>query len=143
MATFQHCLARAATTSLPSMNRRSHLRREAAVAVQLMTTLLAVDPVQQSSMAECIVPSRVWTVIATAALDVRRQILVSKIAVRLGPGCIHAPNIVVVRIDGLKSRSDAEALLLGDDRKDTFPATIGRVWDGVIPGVEFTCILGA
>jgi hypothetical protein len=94
-------------------------------------------------MAECIVPSRVWTIIATAALDVRSQILVDKIAVRLSPGCIHAPNIVVVRIDGLKSRSDAEALLLGDNRKDTLPAPIGRVWDRVIPSVELACILGA
>jgi hypothetical protein len=94
-------------------------------------------------MAECIVPSRVWTIIATTALDVRSQVLVNKIAVRLGPGCIHAPNIVVVRIDGLKSRSDAEALLLGDDRKDTLPASIGRVWNGVIPSVELACILGA
>jgi hypothetical protein len=125
------------------MSRQSHLRRKAAAAIQLSTPLLAVDPVQQSSMAECIVPSRVWTVIATAALDVRSQILVNKIAVRLSPGCIYTLNIIVVRIDGLKSWSDAEALLLGDYRKDTLPAPIGRVWDGVITSVEFACILGA
>jgi hypothetical protein len=94
-------------------------------------------------MAECIVPSRVWAIIATAALDVRGQVLVNKIAVHLGPGCINAPNIVVVRIDGLKSWSDAKALFLRNDRKDTFPATIGLVRDGVVPSVEFACILGA
>lgn len=111
--------------------------------MQALTPLLARDPVQQSSMAKCIEPPRIWTIIATAALDVRGEVLVNKIAVRLCPGCIHAPNIIVVRKDGLKSWSDTESLLLGDDRKNTFPATIGHIWDRVIPGVELACIFGA
>ena len=109
----------------------------------MLTLLLATDPVQQSSMAECIEPSRIWTIIATAAFNICSQVFVGEISIRLGPGCIHTPNITVVRINGFKSRSNTEALFLGDNRKDTFPATIGRVWDGVVAGVELACILGA
>lgn len=84
-------------------------------------------------MAECIPPSRVWTVIATAALDIRSQVLVNKIAVSLGPRCVHTLNIVIMRVDGLEPWANIEAFLFGNNGKDTFPATIGRVWDGVIP----------
>lgn len=94
-------------------------------------------------MAECIEPSRVWTIIATATLNVRSQVFVNKIAVRLGPRCIHAPNIAIVRINGLESRSNAEALFFGYDRKDTFPTTVGSVRNGMISCVKLANILGA
>jgi hypothetical protein len=48
-----------------------------------------------------------------------------------------------MRKDSLKSWSDAKALLLRNDRKGTFPATIGCVGDGVVPSVELAGILGA